>query len=142
MDAFEAVRTRIEVKDFADRPVPRDLQIKVLEAGRMAPSAWNKQPWHFVLVDDKKELSDLAALAQTFAETGEPRGEIVLVIAPPAAQEQPSVDDAETLLRQALARVSLKDAVGEVALATGLSRRDLYQRALALAKEQDHRPAR
>jgi 16S rRNA (cytidine1402-2'-O)-methyltransferase len=85
---------------------------------------------------------DLAALAQTFAETGEPRGEIVLVIAPPAAQEQPSVDDAETLLRQALARVSLKDAVGEVALATGLSRRDLYQRALALAKEQDHRPAR
>ncbi len=85
---------------------------------------------------------DLATLAQAFGETGETRGEIVLVIAPPAGQVLPSVDDAETLLRQALARVSLKDAVGEVALATGLSRRDLYQRALALAKEQDHRPAR
>jgi hypothetical protein len=32
--------------------------------------------------------------------------------------------------------------VGEVALATGLSRRDLYQRALALAKELDNRPPR
>jgi 16S rRNA (cytidine1402-2'-O)-methyltransferase len=85
---------------------------------------------------------DLETLAQTYAAGGELRGEFVLVIAPPDAQEQPSVDDAETLLRQALARVSLKDAVGEVALATGLSRRDLYQRALALAKEEDHRPPR
>jgi 16S rRNA (cytidine1402-2'-O)-methyltransferase len=85
---------------------------------------------------------DLETLARTYAAGGELRGEFVLVIAPPAAQEQPSADDAETLLRQALTRVSLKDAVGEVALATGLSRRDLYQRALALAKEQDHRPPR
>jgi 16S rRNA (cytidine1402-2'-O)-methyltransferase len=85
---------------------------------------------------------DLVTLARSYAETGELRGEIVLVIAPPAALEQPSPDDADALLRQALARVSLKDAVGEVALATGLSRRDLYQRALALAKELDNRPPR
>ena len=38
-----------------------------------------------------------------------------------------------TLLRQALMRVSVKDAVGEVALATGRPRREVYQRALALA---------
>ena len=85
---------------------------------------------------------DLETLARTYAAGGELRGEFVLAVAPPAAQEQPSVDDAETLLRLALARVSLKDAVGEVALATGLSRRDLYQRALVLVKEQDHRPPR
>ena len=85
---------------------------------------------------------DLDSLARSYAETGEMRGEMVLVIAPPAALERPSADDADALLRQALARVSLKDAVGEVALATGLPRRDLYQRALVLAKEQDHRPPR
>jgi 16S rRNA (cytidine1402-2'-O)-methyltransferase len=39
------------------------------------------------------------------------------------------------LLRAALARTSVKDAVGEVTMATGLSRRDVYQRALELAKE-------
>jgi 16S rRNA (cytidine1402-2'-O)-methyltransferase len=76
----------------------------------------------------------LAALAQEGA-TREIRGEFVLVIAPPPARQGPSVGDADTLLRQALARASLKDAVGEVAMATGLPRRELYQRALALSKE-------
>jgi len=38
-------------------------------------------------------------------------------------------------LRRALTRVSVKDAVGEVALATGRPRREVYQRALALAKD-------
>jgi 16S rRNA (cytidine1402-2'-O)-methyltransferase len=77
---------------------------------------------------------DLASLAQTCAAS-ELRGEFVLVVAPPAAAAQISADEADTLLRQALARVSLKDAVGEVADVTGLSRRELYQRALELAKE-------
>jgi 16S rRNA (cytidine1402-2'-O)-methyltransferase len=79
---------------------------------------------------------DLTALAEAYAAS-EPRGEIVLVVAPPEAAAV-SEADAEHLLREALARVSLKDAVGEVAAATGLSRRDLYQRALKLAKEHNH----
>jgi 16S rRNA (cytidine1402-2'-O)-methyltransferase len=77
---------------------------------------------------------DLAALAQN-AEDSETRGEFVLVVAPPDTA-RPSAEDADALLRQALSRVSLKDAVGEVAVATGLSRRELYQRALALSKNQ------
>src|SRR6204780_5762796 len=77
---------------------------------------------------------DLETLAQNCAAS-ELRGEIVLVIGPPPAQADVSADDADLLLRRALARVSLKDAVGEVAAATGLPRRDVYQRALALAKE-------
>jgi 16S rRNA (cytidine1402-2'-O)-methyltransferase len=78
----------------------------------------------------------LATLARESAEQ-ETRGEFVLVIAPPAAAAQPSDDDADTLLRAALTRTSLKDAVGEVAVATGLPRRTLYQRALALAEEKN-----
>ncbi len=65
VDAFEAVVTRIEVRDFSPKEVPNEVKMKVLEAGRMAPSAWNKQPWHFVLVDDKQELAKLASLSQT-----------------------------------------------------------------------------
>lgn len=78
----------------------------------------------------------LASLAQSLA-TKEVRGEIALVIAPPLEATQPSTADTDALLRQALARVSLKDAVGEVADATGLPRREIYQRALTLAKEQE-----
>ena len=79
--------------------------------------------------------SPLATLAHASAEH-ETRGEFVLVIAPPMAATQPSEDDADALLRAALARTSLKDAVGEVAVATGLPRRTLYQRALALTEEK------
>jgi 16S rRNA (cytidine1402-2'-O)-methyltransferase len=82
---------------------------------------------------------DLAMLAQAYAES-EPRGEIVLVIAPPQAQAPASASDTDTLLRAALLRVSLKDAVGEVAEVTGLPRRELYQRALALAGETGPEP--
>ena len=78
---------------------------------------------------------DLRDLAQSFA-AADTRGEIVLVIAPPAPAAPLDIADADGLLRAALSRASLKDAVGEVARATGLPRRAVYRRALALAKEE------
>jgi 16S rRNA (cytidine1402-2'-O)-methyltransferase len=80
---------------------------------------------------------ELPALAEACAQA-EPRGEIVLVIAPPAPGPSPEAGDIDALLRQALARVSLKEAVGEVAAAVGAPRREVYQRALALAKAGSH----
>jgi len=85
---------------------------------------------------EETRRGDIEALAQSCAGS-ELRGEIVLVIAPPSAPARASADDADALLRQALSRVSLKDAVGEVADATGLPRREIYQRALALAKSEN-----
>jgi 16S rRNA (cytidine1402-2'-O)-methyltransferase len=79
---------------------------------------------------------DLTTLAGDYAEGGETRGEIVIVIAPPPEQDVAD-SDIDDMLRQALGRVSVKDAVGEVALATGRARRDVYQRALELTKAQD-----
>jgi len=79
---------------------------------------------------------DLTTLAAHYAAE-EPRGEIVLVIGPPALTEQPSAEDADELLRGALARTSLKAAVAEVAATTGLPRRQIYQRALALGKDTE-----
>ena len=55
-------------------------------------------------------------------------------MAPPADDDGIS-DNVDELLRQALMRVSVKDAVGEVALATGRPRREVYQRALILSKD-------
>lgn len=80
----------------------------------------------------------LDSLAADYAADAETRGEFVIVIAPPDAQAI-DADDLDGLLRQALTRVSLKDAVSEVALATGQPRRDIYQRALALTKVDDDR---
>jgi 16S rRNA (cytidine1402-2'-O)-methyltransferase len=84
--------------------------------------------------------SDLTALAGDYAAGAETRGEFVLVIAPPAPAEQPSVAEIDALLRAALARTTLKEAVAEVAAATGEPRRAVYSRALELAKGQDGAP--
>ncbi len=65
MDALDAVLTKIEVREFAAEDVPYDVQKKVLEAGRMAASAYNRQPWIFILINDKDLLKKVAALATT-----------------------------------------------------------------------------
>ena len=78
---------------------------------------------------------ELATLARDTAGAAEPRGEIILVVAPPDPQAAAGdAADLDALLRRALERVSVKDAVGEVAAVTGRPRREVYQRALALAK--------
>ena len=77
---------------------------------------------------------DLKTLAATYAAQDPPRGELVVVIAPPSAQ-QPDAVELDSRLREALGRASVKDAVAEVAEALHLARRDVYQRALALRDE-------
>ena len=79
---------------------------------------------------------NLAALADHYASAGAPKGEVAIVVGPPAAQARP--DDAEInhLLVLALAKESLRDAVASVTAATGLPRREIYARALRLAKDK------
>jgi 16S rRNA (cytidine1402-2'-O)-methyltransferase len=82
----------------------------------------------------------LQTLTDHYASAPDPRGEIVIVIGPPEASEQPSSDDLDQLLRAALDRVSVKDAVAEVASATGTPRGEVYRRALALKETGDGSP--
>ncbi len=80
----------------------------------------------------------LPDLAQHYAQDeAERRGEMVIVIAPPAMAERPSEQEIDALIRAALRRASVKDAVSEIAAATGLPKREIYQRALALDKDAD-----
>ncbi len=74
----------------------------------------------------------LADLAAHYEKAGAPKGEIVVVIAPPAEAAVMSADELDAKLVDALARGSVKDAVAEVARETGLARREVYARALAL----------
>jgi 16S rRNA (cytidine1402-2'-O)-methyltransferase len=78
----------------------------------------------------------LAELAAHYAADEEPRGEIVVIIGPPGATELVSAGDAVTeKLQTALATVSLKEAVAQVAAETGQPRRKVYARALELTRE-------
>jgi 16S rRNA (cytidine1402-2'-O)-methyltransferase len=73
----------------------------------------------------------LTELAQTYAQAP-PKGEIVVVVGPPAEAPAASAEDADILLRDALARLPVGRAASEVAASTGLDRRTLYTRALEL----------
>jgi 16S rRNA (cytidine1402-2'-O)-methyltransferase len=81
---------------------------------------------------------NLAQLARQAAEAPEPRGEMVIVIAPPAPESALTSSDLDLLIHAALGRLSLKEAVAEVAAVTGASRREIYQRALTLTKDDGH----
>jgi 16S rRNA (cytidine1402-2'-O)-methyltransferase len=77
----------------------------------------------------------LAELAAHYEADEEARGEIVVIIGPPGADElTPAGDVIDERLRAALASVSLKEAVAQVAAETGQPRRKIYARALELTR--------
>ena len=73
MDTLEAIRTRISVRKFSDRPVEPEKLQAVLEAARLAPSWANMQCWRFVVVQDqavKERISELSYVESFFATRG------------------------------------------------------------------------
>ncbi len=65
MDVFEAIRTVLAVRAYADRPVPHEIVRKVIEAGRLTASSKNDQPWHFIAVERPETLRALGEVAMT-----------------------------------------------------------------------------
>jgi len=59
MDVLEAIHTRRSIRKYDDKPVPDELVQKILSAAMSAPSACNSQPWHFVVVTDRKLLAEV-----------------------------------------------------------------------------------
>jgi 16S rRNA (cytidine1402-2'-O)-methyltransferase len=76
----------------------------------------------------------LPDLAVRYADVP-PKGEIVIVVAPPGAPEAPSEDEVEAALREALERLPPAKAAGEVARAYGADRKALYARAMAIKSD-------
>lgn len=75
----------------------------------------------------------LADLAGQYADMPPPRGEAVVVIGPPGASAAEAVD-IDGMLADAMATMSVRDAAGTVAAATGTPRKEIYSRALALSR--------
>ncbi len=63
MDVMEAIRTRRSVRTFDAKAIPAEVMTRMRQALRLAPSACNIQPWHFVVVTDASLRRDLAQAA-------------------------------------------------------------------------------
>jgi len=59
MEVFECVSTLSSIRSYFDKPVDMEIMRRVLEAGRLAPSAHNDQPWQFILITDIENLREL-----------------------------------------------------------------------------------
>lgn len=60
MELMEAILTRHSVRDYLPDPIPETVLNDILEAGRLAPSAQNKQPWRFIVFTDPAQIRKLA----------------------------------------------------------------------------------
>ncbi|MFP4365412.1 MAG: nitroreductase family protein [Spirochaetia bacterium] len=68
MDLLEIIKTRRSVRSFTGESVPKKSLERILEAGRMAPSAKNRQPWRFIVIQDEalKGKIESAAFGQEY----------------------------------------------------------------------------
>jgi nitroreductase len=71
MDVFEAIGQRRSVRSYEDRDVEEEKLQQVLEAGRLAPSASNRQEWKFVVVRDEELRQRLVEAANGQGMVGE-----------------------------------------------------------------------
>ena len=56
----EVIEKRRSIRKYKDTPVSKNKILQILEAARIAPSASHRQPWHFIVVEDKEVIKKLA----------------------------------------------------------------------------------
>jgi nitroreductase len=76
MDTYLTIASKRDTRAYAERPIPDDIARRILDAGRVAGSARNRQPWRFLVVGDADVRERLAA---TVYEPGNVRGAALVV---------------------------------------------------------------
>ena len=71
MELWEAIRQRRSIRTYKDQPVEEEKLGRILEAGRLAPSAGNRQEWKYVVVQDKATRQKLVEAANGQQFVGE-----------------------------------------------------------------------
>lgn len=57
---LEMIKSRRSIRKYLDRPIDKEILKKIVDTGRLAPSAKNIQPWEFILVVEKKTLKKIS----------------------------------------------------------------------------------
>jgi nitroreductase len=65
LETFKAVQTVLAVRKYQDKPVPAETVRHIVEAAHLTGSSMNRQPWHFIVVQDHAVLQKMGDLAHT-----------------------------------------------------------------------------
>ena len=65
MDVYQCIKSRLTVRSFRPDPVPESVIRRMLQAARWSPSARNRQPWHFIVIQNRDTLDKIGAIASS-----------------------------------------------------------------------------
>ena len=82
MDALEAIRKRRSVREYTGDPIPRQDLETIVDAGRLAASGHNNQPWDFVVVTDRDMIEQLKVASLWMDKAGA----IIAVVMDPSSR--------------------------------------------------------
>ncbi|MBW3562447.1 MAG: nitroreductase family protein [Actinobacteria bacterium] len=125
METWDAIRSRRNVRDFEDRPVPSEHMDRILEAARRTPSSMNRQRWDLVVVTGRDELEQLAQVWSSASHVARSAATIGLVA--PATDDRASVryDLGQLTMSIMLAAADLGIGSGHAAVRNQVLARDL-----------------
>jgi len=106
METWDAITARRNVREFADRVIPDADLDRVLEAGRIAPSSQNNQPWDFVVVTDREMLRELSEVWRGGGHIAHAAAAIAMVIPDeeePRARERNRFDIGQATMQMMIA---------------------------------------
>jgi nitroreductase len=63
-DIFEVIKKRRSIRKYTDKKLDKETINKIIQAGKYAPSADDKQPWRFIVINDKKRINKLSNIVQ------------------------------------------------------------------------------
>ncbi|HEV7896554.1 MAG TPA: nitroreductase family protein [Planosporangium sp.] len=135
METWDAIRSRRDVRQFADRPIPPEDLNLILEAGRRAPSSQNWQPWDFVVVTERRQLADLSTVWRGAGHVASSAATIALVAPVPKNEQQR--DHVQYDLGQAT--MSMMIAAADLGIGTGHASVGDQERARAVLGFPDDR---
>jgi len=81
MQVYDTVRTVLAVRQFQDRSVSPQVVRKIVESAWLTGSSMNRQPWNFIVVEDREVLIQLGAIAKTGPYIAQAAFAVVVVIA-------------------------------------------------------------
>jgi nitroreductase len=106
VETWDAITARRNVREFADRAIPDAELDRVLEAGRLAPSSQNNQPWDFIVVTDREMLRALSGVWRGGGHIANAAAAIALVIPDeeePRARERNRFDIGQATMQMMIA---------------------------------------
>jgi len=78
METLKAILSRRSIRKYSEKNIPEEYYKILLKAAMHAPSARNRQPWHFIVISDRKILKKLAEVNASWKMLGEAAGAIVV----------------------------------------------------------------